>query len=298
MPGSGTRESKTPLGIVLSSRRLPVVRWTPGIPTLSPRLPTMDPIAARRADIEAKQTALAPILEAMECEAILLLMPAHVAWFTSGMNVRGLIADSERPAIYTNGRQRWLICSNVDTQRLFDEELDRLGFQLKEWSWEGGRSDLLASVAAGPKDRGRSPVPEHSDGERSPSTATAGVVRVRTGCLPRTGQGCGTRGGGDRSQLRARADRGGDRRAGWAPPAAPGSRGRVPERVRRWSGREVPARGVRRRPGHPDLCDPGNRPAGWALRHLFAHGEFRSAAGRVPRRVTTSRSNWPACTER
>jgi hypothetical protein len=59
----------------------------------------MDPIAARRADIDAKQTALAPILEAMECEAILLLMPAHVAWFTSGMNVRGLIADSERPAI-------------------------------------------------------------------------------------------------------------------------------------------------------------------------------------------------------
>ena len=55
----------------------------------------------------------------------MLLMPAHVAWFTADLNVRGLIADSERPAIYTNGRQRWLICSNVDTQRLFDEELDR-----------------------------------------------------------------------------------------------------------------------------------------------------------------------------
>jgi Xaa-Pro aminopeptidase len=119
----------------------------------------MDPTAARRADIEAKQTALLPILEAMGCEAVLLLMPAHVAWFTSGLNVRGLIADSERPAVYTNGRQRWLICSNVDTQRLFDEELDRLGFQLKEWQWEGGRADLLASVASGRKVAADRPFP-------------------------------------------------------------------------------------------------------------------------------------------
>lgn len=115
------------------------------------RIAHMDPIAARRADIDAKQAALVPILEDMECEALLLLMPAHLAWFTSGLNVRGLIADSERPAVYTNGRQRWLICSNIDTQRLFDEELDRLGFQLKEWQWEGGRSDLLSSVASGRK---------------------------------------------------------------------------------------------------------------------------------------------------
>lgn len=119
----------------------------------------MDPTAARRADIDAKQAALLPILEEMECEALLLLMPAHVSWFTSGANVRGLIADSERPAIYTNGRQRWLICSNVDTQRLFDEELDRLGFQLKEWNWETGRSDLLASVAAGRKIAADRPFP-------------------------------------------------------------------------------------------------------------------------------------------
>ena len=109
----------------------------------------MDPIAARRADIDAKQAALVPILAEVGCEAILLLMPAHVSWFTSGLNVRGLFADSERPGIYTNGRQRWLLCSNIDTQRLFDEELDQLGFQLKEWTWEGGRADLLANITAG-----------------------------------------------------------------------------------------------------------------------------------------------------
>ena len=106
-------------------------------------------IAARRADIEAKQELAAGLLAEMECEAVILMMPAHVAWFTAGLSARGLIADSERPGVFTNGRQRWLLCSNVDTQRLFDEELDQLGFQLKEWTWDAGRSDLLFNITAG-----------------------------------------------------------------------------------------------------------------------------------------------------
>src|SRR5262245_64096428 len=118
-----------------------------------------DRIAARRADIDAKLLLVADVLEKMDCEAVVLLMPAHVAWLTSGMNVRGLIADSERPGVYTNGRQRWLLCSNVDTHRLFDEELDQLGFQLKEWSWDGGRADLLLNVTAGRKVASDRPFP-------------------------------------------------------------------------------------------------------------------------------------------
>src|SRR5580700_1804401 len=119
----------------------------------------MDPIAARRADIDAKQAAVAPILEELECEAILLFMSAHVSWFTSGLNLRGLFADSERPGVYTNGRQRWLLCSNIDTQRFFDEELDQLGFQLKEWSWAGGRAELLMNVTTGRKIAGDRQLP-------------------------------------------------------------------------------------------------------------------------------------------
>jgi Xaa-Pro aminopeptidase len=108
-------------------------------------------LAARRADIDVKQAQIAWLLEQIECEAALLVNPAHVAWFTAGMNVRGLIAESERPGVYTNGRQRWLLCSNIDTQRLFDEELDQLGFQLKEWTWEGGRADLFVNITTGRK---------------------------------------------------------------------------------------------------------------------------------------------------
>lgn len=105
----------------------------------------------RRADIEAKQQAVATVLRELDAEGMLLLLPAHVAWFTSGLSARGLIADSERPGVYTDGRQRWLVCSNVDTQRLFDEELDGLGFQLREWHWQVGRADMLAQMTAGKK---------------------------------------------------------------------------------------------------------------------------------------------------
>ncbi|MCS7021713.1 MAG: M24 family metallopeptidase [Gemmataceae bacterium] len=111
----------------------------------------MDPIAARRAEIDAKQAALQGILQQLQCEAALLMMPVHISWFTAGLNVRGLLADTERPVIFTDGRQRWLVCSHVDSQRLFDEELDRLGFQLKEWQWETGRAALLESIVQGRK---------------------------------------------------------------------------------------------------------------------------------------------------
>src|SRR5262249_56257633 len=40
----------------------------------------------------------------------------------------------------------WVLCSNVDSLRLFDEEVDGLGFQLKEWPWHWGREQFLADL--------------------------------------------------------------------------------------------------------------------------------------------------------
>src|SRR5438132_4445556 len=50
------------------------------------------------------------------------------------------------PALYFTADQRWVIACNVDSQRLFDEEVDGLGFQLKEWPWQWGREQLLADL--------------------------------------------------------------------------------------------------------------------------------------------------------
>lgn len=121
--------------------------------------PTREHLRRRKQDIDAKQSCLANILAQMKCDAAVLFVPAHVAWFCSGFNVRGLLAESERPGLYTNGKQRWLLCSNLDTQRLFDEELDRLGFQVKEWPWTSGRAVMLGELTAGKKVAADRPFP-------------------------------------------------------------------------------------------------------------------------------------------
>jgi Xaa-Pro dipeptidase len=57
----------------------------------------------------------------------------------------------QQPALYFSAEQRWLLASNVDSQRIFDEEIDGLGFQLKEWPWHWGRQQLLADLCQGRK---------------------------------------------------------------------------------------------------------------------------------------------------
>jgi Xaa-Pro dipeptidase len=65
---------------------------------------------------------------------------------TSGAMSRGLGDAAAEPAGYCNGEHRWIIASNVDSQRLFDEEVDGLGFQLKEWPWHWGRDQFLTDL--------------------------------------------------------------------------------------------------------------------------------------------------------
>src|SRR5262245_16228306 len=105
----------------------------------------------RRADVDAKQTRLAEFLKEIGCDGLLVLAPENFAWLTAGGSARGIIDPQAMPALYCSGDGRWVLCSNVDTQRLFDEEVDGMGFQLKEWNWHQGRAGLLADVCQGRK---------------------------------------------------------------------------------------------------------------------------------------------------
>jgi Xaa-Pro dipeptidase len=108
-----------------------------------------EPTSDRRADVDAKQARIAALLQGIDCEGLLVLDPENFAWLTSGALARGIIDPGEQPALYFSAEQRWLIASNIDSQRLFDEELDGLGFQLKEWPWNWGREQLLTTLCQG-----------------------------------------------------------------------------------------------------------------------------------------------------
>src|SRR5262245_53973981 len=105
----------------------------------------------RRADIDAKLALIAQLLQEVQCDGLLLLAEQNFAWLTSGATSRGVLDPREQPGVYCNGDARWLVCANADSQRLFDEELDGLGFQLKEWPYHWGREQLLADLCQGRK---------------------------------------------------------------------------------------------------------------------------------------------------
>jgi Xaa-Pro dipeptidase len=120
------------------------------IPASTPGLSLTTP-SDRRSDLESKQALMASLLQEVGCDGLLILEPENFAWLSAGAAARGTIEAAALPGLYFSGEGRWLICSNVDSQRLFDEELDGLGFQLKEWPWHWGRTQFLADLCQGRK---------------------------------------------------------------------------------------------------------------------------------------------------
>src|SRR5262249_9396438 len=57
------------------------------------------------------------------------------------------MSADEFPVLCYSATQRWLICGNFESQRMFDEELDGLGFLLKEWPWYMRREQVLADLS-------------------------------------------------------------------------------------------------------------------------------------------------------
>ena len=103
----------------------------------------------RRTDIDAKQAFVAELLKEVGVDGLLILQPENFAWLTSGATARSTLETDALPALYFTAEGRWLVASNCDTQRLFDEEIDGLGFQLKEWPWQWGRAQLLDDLCQG-----------------------------------------------------------------------------------------------------------------------------------------------------
>ncbi|MEI7687135.1 MAG: M24 family metallopeptidase [Planctomycetota bacterium] len=107
--------------------------------------------ADRRADVDIKQVYIAGLLKELGVDGLLVVQPENFSWLTSGGSARSALDAESLPGLYFTNEGRWLLSCNADTQRLFDEEIDGLGFQLKEWPWQQGRSQLLNDLCQGRK---------------------------------------------------------------------------------------------------------------------------------------------------
>jgi Xaa-Pro aminopeptidase len=114
----------------------------------------------RRRDIDAKQERVARLLQDNALEGLLVQEPANFSWLTGGALLPAALDVGQWPAAYFTAQQRWIVCSNADTQWLFDRELDGLGFQLKEWPWHWPREQLLIDLTHGRKVGADRPVGE------------------------------------------------------------------------------------------------------------------------------------------
>jgi Xaa-Pro aminopeptidase len=102
----------------------------------------------RRADVEGKHARVAQLLQETGADGLLVLEPENFAWLTSGGGTCGVLDRTELPALFYTAEQRGVLCSNVDCQRLFDEEVNGLGFDVREWPWQLGRKKFLHEFCA------------------------------------------------------------------------------------------------------------------------------------------------------
>lgn len=94
------------------------------------------PLKRRRDDIEEKHRRIAAFLDETGHDAVVLGRADSVAWFTSGGDLgHDLGSELSTVLLYINRGSRAVVTDNVQSARVFEEELAGLGFQLKERPW-------------------------------------------------------------------------------------------------------------------------------------------------------------------
>jgi Xaa-Pro aminopeptidase len=113
----------------------------PSTDTLPPLVdPTADhtdsALSERRQDVEEKHRRIAALLDLTDHDAVVLGRADSIAWFTSGGDLGSDLGGEMSPVLlYVNRGCRCVVTDNVQSARVFEEELAGLGFQLKERSW-------------------------------------------------------------------------------------------------------------------------------------------------------------------
>jgi Xaa-Pro aminopeptidase len=111
---------------------------------------TDDDLAERRADVDEKHRRIIDLLNTSGYEAIVLGRADSVAWFTSGGDLgQNLASDTSSVLLYINRSCRAVITDNVQSARVFEEELAGLGFQLKERAWYDNPEQMVSELCHG-----------------------------------------------------------------------------------------------------------------------------------------------------
>jgi Xaa-Pro aminopeptidase len=135
-------------------------------------------LARRRNDIEIKHQRVREYLEATGQDALVLGRSESVAWFTSGGDLGQDLTGLSSVLLFINRTSRAVVTDNVQSARVFEEELAGLGFQIKERPWYEDPEKVVTELShnrrvASDLKQPASPWPREDDpirALRSPST--------------------------------------------------------------------------------------------------------------------------------
>jgi Xaa-Pro dipeptidase len=132
--------------VMLTAGDLPEEDSLPAL--VDPAADHLDPdVSRRRADVEEKHRRVIGYLQALDYDAVVLTRADSIAWFTSGGDVTlDLASEGASVALFINGTTRAILADNVQSARVFEEELAGLGFQLKERPWHQEPSRVIAEL--------------------------------------------------------------------------------------------------------------------------------------------------------
>jgi len=116
---------------------------------IDPAADHLDPeVRDRRAEVEEKHRRIVEFLDEHDYDAAVLTRADSIAWFTSGGDVgQNLGADRAAVALFVTRGTRAVLSDNVQSARVFEEELAGLGFQLKERPWHVDDSRVIAELS-------------------------------------------------------------------------------------------------------------------------------------------------------
>ncbi len=104
-------------------------------------------LARRREDVEEKHRRIIGLLEATSNDAVVLGRGDSIAWFTAGGDLgTDLSGEMGTVLLYINRTSRAVVTDNVQSARVFEEELAGLGFQLKERPWYDEPSRIIEEL--------------------------------------------------------------------------------------------------------------------------------------------------------
>ena len=103
----------------------------------------------RFSDVDQKHRLVADFLERHQFDALLLQRSGNFSWFTSGGDCSRAGSSERTASLFITPEARLIVCSNADSEHLFDREVPGLGFQLKERPWYEPRQVLVEDLCRG-----------------------------------------------------------------------------------------------------------------------------------------------------